>query len=214
MSRSAPSPGTLKTASVSRQCRNRSVLRGNRREVFLVVASYWAATLAGIRPRPLSSMPCAFAQARMSRLRRRLAAVLTARRGIFPALRACSMNGASCDRSRAAFLELRSISYSAPLIPNRRVSSAGLPSRSSCNVTLVLLAIPTPRDGDRQIRAVQARCMPGKVSRKPGQLVAASTGGMSNTRRRLHAPRGSAEAASLNAVVLAVTTSGTAASSA
>ena len=179
-----------------------------------MAASYWAATLAGIRPRSLSSIPRACAQARMSRLRRRLAAVRTARRGIFPALRACSMNGASCDRSRAAFLELRSISNSAPLIPNRSVSSAGPPSRSSCNVTLVLLAIPTPRDGDRQIRAVQARCMPGKVSRKPGQLVAASTRGMSNTRRRLHAPRGSAEAASLNAVVLAVTTGGTAASSA
>src|SRR5215475_15028339 len=114
-------------------------------------------------------MPFACAQARMSRLRRRLAAVRTARRGIFPALRACSMNGAICARSRAAFFELRSISYSAPLIPNRRVSSAGPPSRSSCSVMLVLLAIPTPRDGDRQIRAVQARCYVRKGDAQAGK---------------------------------------------
>jgi len=155
-----------------------------------VAASYWAATLAGIRPRSLSSIPRACAQARMSRLRRRLAAVRTARRGIFPALRACSMNGASCARSRAAFFELRSISNSAPLIPNRSVSSAGLPSRSSCSVTLVLLAIPTPRDGDRQIRAVQARCYARKGDAHARSASCSRDRVPSSTPSRLHPPLG------------------------
>jgi hypothetical protein len=54
------------------------------------------------------------------------------------------MNGTSPLRSLVAFRLLRSISYSVPPIPNRTVSSAGLPSRSSTKVTIVFLAIPTP----------------------------------------------------------------------
>jgi hypothetical protein len=99
---------------------------------------------AGIRPRSLSWMPWSRAQARMSRLRRRLAAVRTGRRGWPLARRACSTNGASCLRSFAAFFSLRSISYSEPPTPNRTVSSAGPPSRSSSSATIVLRAIPTP----------------------------------------------------------------------
>jgi hypothetical protein len=78
----------------------------------------------------------------MSRLRRRLAAVRrTARRGARPARRARSTNGASSLWNLAAFFSFRSISYSEPSIPNRNVSSAGPPSRSSSRLTTVLLAI-------------------------------------------------------------------------
>ena len=48
-----------------------------------------------------------------------------------PALRAYSMNGASCLRNAAAFLALRSISCSVPPTANRTVSTAGPPVRSS-----------------------------------------------------------------------------------
>jgi len=159
-------------------------------------------------------MPCACAQARMSRLRRRLAAVRTARRGILPALRACSMKGASCVRNRAAFFVLRSISYSAPLIPNRRVSCAGPPSRSSCSVTLVLLAIPTPCDGDRQIRAVQARCYARKGDAHARSARCRPEGITSSAWSRLRAPRGSAKPTRSIRSFPAGTTGGTGASSA
>src|SRR6266487_697751 len=51
------------------------------------------------------------------------------------------MNGASFLRNAAAFLVLRSISYSALSTPNRTVSSAGPPSRSSSSSTVIFCAI-------------------------------------------------------------------------
>jgi hypothetical protein len=69
-----------------------------------------------------------FRPGRISPGRRRLAAAPDGRRGCpRPALRACSMNGASFLRNAVAFLLLRSISYSAPPKANRMVSSAGPP---------------------------------------------------------------------------------------
>ena len=50
--------------------------------------------------------------------------------------------GASCRRNAAALLALRSISYCAPPIANRTVSSAGPPSRSSSSATVTFCAIP------------------------------------------------------------------------
>jgi hypothetical protein len=47
-------------------------------------------------------------------------------------------------RNAAAFFLLRSISYSAPPKPNRTVSSAGPPSRSSSSATVTLCAISPP----------------------------------------------------------------------
>src|SRR6266496_1258517 len=83
---------------------------------YLVAAWYWAATLAGVR---------------------------AGRRGCRgPALRACSVNGASRFRNFRAFFLLRSISYSEPPIANRTVSSAGPPSRSSSSATAIFVAIP------------------------------------------------------------------------
>jgi hypothetical protein len=107
----------------------------------LVVASYCCTTLAGMRPRPLTAMPCSFAQARMSPLRCRLE-VVRGRRCPRPALRACSMNGASCLRNAAVCLLFRSISYSVPPTANRTVSSAGPPSRSSSSAMVIFVAIP------------------------------------------------------------------------
>src|SRR6266566_3264220 len=52
------------------------------------------------------------------------------------------MNGASFLRNAAAFFLLRSISYSALSTPNRTVSSAGPPSRSSWSSTVIFCAIP------------------------------------------------------------------------
>jgi hypothetical protein len=80
----------------------------------------------------------------MSWLRCRLAAVRLGRRPLVPAGRPRSMNGASRWRSAAAFSALRSISYRAPSIPNRTVSSAGPPSRSSTRATNVCRATRTP----------------------------------------------------------------------
>ena len=58
----------------------------------VVAASYCSTTLAGMRPRSLTAMPCSFAHARMSPLRSRLDGVRTGRRRCpRPALRACSM---------------------------------------------------------------------------------------------------------------------------
>src|SRR6266516_4344097 len=51
------------------------------------------------------------------------------------------MNGASLLRNAAAFFLLRSISYSALSTPNRTVSSAGPPSRSSWSSTVIFCAI-------------------------------------------------------------------------
>jgi hypothetical protein len=48
-----------------------------------------------------------------------------------------------CLRNAAAFLLFRSISYSAPPTPNRTVSFAGPPSRSSSRATVIFVAIPT-----------------------------------------------------------------------
>jgi hypothetical protein len=108
-----------------------------------VAASYCSATPAGIRPRSLTGMPWAFAHARMLPLRWRADVVRAGRRCCpRPALRACSTKGASPSRNFRAFLLLRSISYSEPPIPNRNVSSAGLPSRSSSSATAILVAIP------------------------------------------------------------------------
>jgi cytochrome P450 len=74
-------------------------------------AWYCSTTLAGMRPRSLTARPWSFAHARISPERWRLAAVRAARRGcVRPALRAWSINGASCLRNAAAFFALRSIS--------------------------------------------------------------------------------------------------------
>ena len=68
-------------------------------------ASYCSTTLAGMRPRSLTARPCCFAQARISPERCRLAAVRPPRRaGARPALRPCSMYGASTLPNAAAFL--------------------------------------------------------------------------------------------------------------
>src|SRR6266487_3887306 len=110
---------------------------------YLVAAWYWAATLAGMRPRSLTGMPLAFAHARISALRSRAAEVRAGRRRCpGPVLRACSVKGASPFRKVFAFFLLRSISYSVPPIANRTVSSAGLPSRSSSSATAIFVAIP------------------------------------------------------------------------
>jgi hypothetical protein len=108
---------------------------------FLAVASYCSTTLAGMRPRPLTAMPCSFAQARMSPLRCRLDAG-RGRRCPRPALRACSTNSASCFRNAAACFLFRSISYSVPPNANRTVSSAGPPSRSSSSAMVILRCHP------------------------------------------------------------------------
>lgn len=98
----------------------------------LVAASYWASTLAGILPRALTARPCSLAHARASALRCRPAVVRAVRRAVLrEGVRARSMKGASLFRKARAFAALRSISYSAPSYPNRTVSSAGPPSRSS-----------------------------------------------------------------------------------
>jgi len=62
--------------------------------------------------------------------------------GARPALRACSIYGASCLPNAAAFLPLRSISYSLPSKANRTISSAGPPVRSSSRATVTFWAIP------------------------------------------------------------------------
>ena len=119
-------------------------LRGTGSAGYLVAASYCSTTLAGMRPRSLTGMPSAFAHARMSPLRSRAADVRAVRRRCpRPALRAWSTTGASFLRNVRAFFLLRSISYSEPPIPNRTVSSAGLPSRSSSSATAILVATPT-----------------------------------------------------------------------
>jgi hypothetical protein len=59
-----------------------------------------------------------------------------------PALRTCSVNGASPFRDAFTLFLLRSISYSVPPIANRTVSSAGPPSRSSSSATAIFVAIP------------------------------------------------------------------------
>jgi hypothetical protein len=82
--RPGPGTGVRKEMSACRGHRPGRVraraTAANRREPRPASASYWAAMPAGIRPRSLSWMPWACAQARMSRLRRRLAAVRTGRR--------------------------------------------------------------------------------------------------------------------------------------
>src|SRR6266516_3674141 len=107
----------------------------------LVAASYCSATVAGIRPLPLTAIPCSLAHARMSPLRCRLDDV-RGRRCSRPALRACSAKGAGCLPNARAFFLFRSISYLVPPTPNRTVSSAGPPSRSSSSATVIFVAIP------------------------------------------------------------------------
>jgi hypothetical protein len=109
----------------------------------VVAASYCSTTLAGMRPRSLTAILCSLAHARMPPPGSRPDAVRPGRRrGPRPALRACAMNGANCWRNATALLALRSISYCAPLIPNRSVSSAGPPSRSSSSATVTFCATP------------------------------------------------------------------------
>ena len=70
----------------------------------LVAASYCSTRAAGMRPWSLTAMPCSLAHARISPLRSRRAVVHPARRRCpQPALRACSMRGASCWRNVLAF---------------------------------------------------------------------------------------------------------------
>src|SRR6266567_4650771 len=104
---------------------------------------------AGMRPRSLTAMSWSFAHARIWLLRARAEAGRPGRRRCpRPALRACSMNGATCPRNLVAFLALRSITYSAPPSPNSNVWSAGPPSRSSSRTTVILVAIGTSHDRD------------------------------------------------------------------
>src|SRR6516165_2878333 len=65
-----------------------------------------------------------------------------------PALRACSMNGASFFRKALAFLAVKSISYSAPPKAKWTVSSAGPPPRSSSSVTITLQGLRAGVGGD------------------------------------------------------------------
>ena len=95
------------------------------RHPLVVAAWYCWTTLAGMRPRSLTTMPWALAHARMLSLRWRLSVVrIGRRRGSRPALRACSMKGASSRRNARTCRLLRSISYCDPLHSNRTVSSA------------------------------------------------------------------------------------------
>ncbi len=66
-------------------------------------ASYCSTTLAGMRPRPLTAMPCWPAQARRSPLRRRVDEV-RGRRCPRPARRACSAKGGQLLAERAGVL--------------------------------------------------------------------------------------------------------------
>jgi len=51
-------------------------------------------------------------------------------------LRACSMKGPSLRQNAVACFLFKPISYSVPPMPNRIVSSAGPPSRSSSSATI------------------------------------------------------------------------------
>jgi hypothetical protein len=59
------------------------------------------------------------------------------------------MKGAIFRRNAAAFFLLRSISYSVLPSPNRTVSSAGPPSRSSSSATVIFCAVPASPCCDR-----------------------------------------------------------------
>ena len=86
---------------------------------FLVAASYWDTTLAGMRPRSPIVMPWSLAHARIPPPRCRPAAVRAGPRCARRALRACSMNGASCRRNAVAFLALRSIRAAVEIVFQR-----------------------------------------------------------------------------------------------
>src|SRR5260221_7252711 len=68
------------------------------------------------------------------------------------------MKGVSWLRNARAFLLLRSISYSAPPKPNRTVSSAGPPSRSSSSATVTLCAISNSRYCDWGACTIHGTC--------------------------------------------------------
>ena len=86
-----------------------------------------------------------------------LRSALHRRRWPRPALRACSMNGASLRRNAAAFLVLRSISNSAPSTPNRTVSAAG-PHQDHLRVRR-LSAVPSRPPGCAGLSAPRSTVM-------------------------------------------------------
>ena len=95
----------------------------------LAAAWYCSTTLAGMRPRSLTAMPWPFAHARISPLRSRRAAVRPGRRRCpRPALRACSMKGASCFRNALAFLvaQIDLVLGTAQLEPHRLIGRAAI----------------------------------------------------------------------------------------